>query len=140
MKKTLIAAVLLVLIATVAVAVHHLGGGENPLTLLFGGTIDEELPQVKSPDGRSVAVLFHREKRGPARPPEPPKTLERWARLKVLRDGKTVYDSGYENLNIYEMSPGFALDVVWSPDSSRLAYRHITSLRTRRPGRQGHNS
>jgi len=131
MKKTLIAVALLVFISPVdAVAVRSLGGGEDLLTLFFGGTIDEELPQVKSPDGRSVAVLYHRYKHGPGRPPEPPKTLERWARLKVLRDGKIVYDSGYENLNIYQMSPGFALDLVWSPDSKHLAYRHITSLRT----------
>lgn len=27
------------------------------------------------------------------------------------------------------MSPTFALDLMWSPDSTRLAYRHITSLR-----------
>ena len=130
MKRKLIAVVLLVLLVTVVtVAFHPLRGGENLFTLFFGGTIEEELGRVKSPDGRSVAILFHRYKHGPGGPPEPPKTLERWARLKISRDGKTIYDSGYENLNIYQMSAGFALDVMWSPDSSHLAYRHIASFR-----------
>ena len=128
MKKTPIAVMVLVLLV-LAVGVCPLGGGENLLTLFFGGTIDEELGRVKSPDGRPVAVLSQRCKHGPGRPPEPPKPLERWARLKLLRDGKTVYDSGYESLHIYQMNPGFAFDVMWSPDSNHLAYRHIGSLR-----------
>jgi hypothetical protein len=100
-----------------------------------GGTIQQKLAQIASPDGRSVAVLFHREKLAPGGPPEPPKTLERWARLTILHDRKIGYDSGYENLNIYQMSPDLALDVAWSPDSKHLAYRHITSLRV--VGRDG---
>lgn len=99
------------------------------LSEVLPGTSENELQQVRSPDGHSVAVLFHKERHGIALPPEPAKTLERWARLKLTKDGKTIYDSGYENLNIYQMSPGFALDVLWAPDSSRLAYRHINSLR-----------
>jgi hypothetical protein len=127
--KTLPAVALLVSIVIVA-AVHAVGRGEGWLTNTFGGPIEDELCQVKSPDGRSVAVLFHKEKRGPALPGlEPPKTLERWARLKLLRNGKTVYDSGYDNLNISQYGASGALDVIWSPDSNHLAYRHIGSLR-----------
>lgn len=100
------------------------------LSEVLPGTYENELQQVRSPDGHSVAILFHKERHGIALPPEPAKTLERWARLKLTKNGKTIYDSGYENLNIYQMSPSFALDVMWSPDSSRLAYRHITSFRT----------
>jgi len=133
MKRKMMAVALFFLVAAaVAVALaEHPSSWESLVRNGFfpGGTIEQELSQVKSPDGHSLAVLFHREKLAPGGPPEPPKTLERWARLKIQRDGKTVYDSGYENLNIYQMSPGFALDVAWSPDSGHLAYRHITSLR-----------
>ena len=128
MKKTWVAVASVVLIVTVA-AVNTLGDGENLLNEVFGGTVEHELLKVKSPDGRCVAVLFHKEKTAPGLPPEPSKTLERWARLKVLRSGKTVYDSGYENLNIYQYRAFGALDVMWSPDSQHLAYRHIASFR-----------
>lgn len=95
---------------------------------MLPGVYQNELQQVKSPDGRSVAILFQKESRGLGLPPEPPKVSERWARLKLTENGRTIYDSGDENLNIYQRSP-FALDVMWSPDSNHLAYRHITSLR-----------
>lgn len=100
------------------------------LSDLLPGTHTDELKQEKSPDGHSTAILLHKEKRGlPMIGPEPPKTLTRWARLKWVKDGKTVYDSGDEPLNIYQMSPTLALDLAWSPDSRRLAYRHITGIR-----------
>jgi hypothetical protein len=130
MKKKPLAVVSLVLIATLfAVPVRPSGDIEDLFNFLLGGTREEQLRQVKSPDGRCVAILFHRHKFGPFGPPEPPKTLERSARLQVLRDGKIIYESGYDNLNIYQMQPGFALDATWSPDSNHLAYRHITSFR-----------
>ncbi len=113
-----------------------LAEGAALLAAMFGGTVEQELAHVKSPDGRSVAVLSHKQASAPGGPPEPPKTLERWARLQILRGGKSVYDSGYENLNVYQMSPGFALDAVWSPDSKHLAYRHIASLRVVGPDGQ----
>lgn len=96
---------------------------------LLPGTDSSEMGRFKSPDGRSVAILLHKARHGPALPPEPPKTLERWAELKIEHDGKTVFDSGYQALNIHQLSGQFAVDVVWSPDSRRVAYRHITSLR-----------
>lgn len=130
MKKKPISVVFSVLIATViAVDVYPLMGGEKVSALFFGGTSNEAFPQVKSPDGHSIAILSHKAKHGLARPPEPPKTLERWSRLEVLRDRKTVYDSGFENLNVYQTGAGLALDVAWSPNSSHLAYRHITLFR-----------
>ena len=125
MKQTrIVAAVLLGLtVIVIAGVVQPIDGGENMLAVSSGGTIDEELGQIKSPDGRSITILSHRYKHAPGRPPEPPKTLERWGRLKILRDGKTIYDSGHENLNIYQMSAGFALDAMWSPDSRHLDAR-----------------
>jgi hypothetical protein len=90
----------------------------------------EELTSTKSPDGQCVATLFHKERDFlPLPGPEPPPILKRWARLKVAVEHKTIYDSGYENLNIYQYTPGFALDLLWSPNSANLAYRHISSLR-----------
>lgn len=112
------------------------GAQAGSLSELLPGTHQDELKQIKSPDGDSTAILYHKERHGLGLPPEPPKTLDRWARLKVIKDGKTVYDSGAERLNNYQMSAGFALDVMWSPDSSYLAYRHITALRViRRDGK-----
>ncbi len=100
------------------------------LSDLLPGPRADELKQVKSPDGHSTAFLIHKERHGlPLPGPEPPKTLARWAQLKWIKDGKTVYDSGDEPLNTYQMSPALALDLAWSPDSRHLAYRHITGIR-----------
>ena len=118
---------LMILCACILVAGSVFAGS---LSDLFPGTHADELKQVMSPDSRSVAILIHKEKRGlPMLGPEPPKTLARWASLKWIKDGKTVYDSGDEPLNIYQMSPSLALDLAWSPDSQRLAYRYITGIR-----------
>ncbi len=118
---------LLMLCAILLVAVSVQAGS---LSDFLPGVHADELKQDKSPDGRSKAILIHKERRGlPLPGPEPPKTLARWARLTWLKDGKTIYDSGDEPLNIYQMSPTLALDLAWSPDSRRLAYRHITGIR-----------
>lgn len=100
------------------------------LSDLLPGTHADELRQEESPDRHSVAILIHKEKcELPLPGPEPPKTLARWARLKWIKGGKTVYDSGDEPLSVYQMSPALAVDLAWSPDSQRLAYRHITGIR-----------
>jgi hypothetical protein len=118
MKNKAIILGILVLVVALVMAVNR---------VLFQS--QNELKQVRSPDGHSVAILSHKERHGFLLSLEPPKTFGRWARLKLIRNGKTIYDSRYENLNIYQMQPDHALDVMWSPDSTRLAYRHITSLR-----------
>lgn len=115
----------LCLAAGLATSVAQAGG----LSELLPGTRKDELAQITSPDGGATAVLTHKERHGMALPPEPPKTLERWSRLTVISRKKTVYDSGDERLNLYQMSPGFALDMGWSPNSNRLAFRHIGELR-----------
>ena len=89
----------------------------------------QKLQQIKSPDGHAVAVLFHKERHAWKLSLEPAAPLERWARLNLIKDGKKVYDSGDENLNIYQRQPGFALDLAWSPDSAHVAYRFINSVR-----------
>ncbi len=89
-----------------------------------------EIKQEKSPDEHSTAIIIHKEKLGMPLPgPESPKTLARWACLKWIKDGRTVYDSGDEPLNIYQRGAALALDLMWSPDSQHLAYRHITGIR-----------
>ena len=95
------------------------------LSYFLPRTYDNELKRLQSPDGQSTAILIHKERHGL----DPSKTMGRWAQLKVNKDGKTIYDSGDEPLNNYQMSPTFALDLMWSPDSKCLAYRHITTLR-----------
>ena len=93
------------------------------------GTYTDKRPPVQSPDGHREARLTYTEQRGFALPPEPAETKSRSTRLQVFKDGKRYYDSGDEPLHVYQNDPGFALDLAWSPDSSRLACRHITSLR-----------
>lgn len=128
MKKPLIWLGLL-MAALAAILWFFLGiPNRGKLGELLPGTYQRETHRVKSPDQRSVAVFWQKEKHGMAWPPEPPKTLERWARLKIIRSGMPIYDSSYENLNIYQNS--FGLDAMWSPDSKHLAYRHIDTLRT----------
>lgn len=104
----------------------------------FPGTHQEELTQLKSPDGRSTAILTDKERHGWMMPAEGAKTLERSSRLKVIRDNKTVYDSGDEPLNIYD-NPFFALDLAWSPGSTHIAYRYINTLRIIGPGGKAAN-
>ena len=128
MKKTLI---WLGLIAASAVFMWFYFSGIPDLgkfSEVLPGTYQRELQRIKSPDQRLVAVFWHKEKHGMGLPPEPPKTLERWVRLKITRTGMPIYDSSYENLNVYQRS--FGLDAMWSPDSGYLAYRHINTLRT----------
>lgn len=105
------------------------GAQAGSLGEIFPGTYSGELKQLKSPDGHFTAILTHKERHGLGLPPEPPKTTARWVRLQLVKERKVVYDSGYEPLNIYQMSPELALDLIWSPDSSRIAYRYITKLR-----------
>ncbi len=60
--------------------------------------------------------------------PEPSKTLAKWARFSVEVKGKKVYDSGDQDVGVYQSLP-FALDVAWAPDSAHVAYRLLTTLR-----------
>jgi hypothetical protein len=108
------------------------------LNEVLSSTYDNELKRLQSPDGHSTAILVYKEQHGSEKTlgpiivykePRVEKMLGRLAQLKVIKDGKTIYDSGDEPLNIYQMSPTHALDLMWSPDSTRLAYRHITALR-----------
>jgi hypothetical protein len=96
---------------------------------LLPGTTRHVVAKIPSPDRQALAVVTLKEKHGLwMLGPELPKTLNRWVRLKVTRHGRTIYDSSYENLNVYQTGT-FASDVMWSPDSAHLAYRHITTLR-----------
>ncbi|MEI7911604.1 MAG: hypothetical protein WCK77_18375 [Verrucomicrobiota bacterium] len=106
------------------------GGHAESLFSLMPGIHSQVLKKFESPDGRLTAILTSKWRLGLGLPvAEPPKTTARWARLQIVRDHTMVYDSGDEPLNVYQMSPELALDLVWSPDSSRLAYRYITRLR-----------
>lgn len=60
--------------------------------------------------------------------PEPAKTKGKWIRLTVSVDGKQVYDSGFEDVGVFQSLP-FAVDLLWAPDSGHVAYRLITAFR-----------
>lgn len=96
---------------------------------LTGCSSDSELARVRSPDGEACVVVATNEKRGMQLPgPEPAKTLAKWARLSLEVKGKTVYDTGDQEVGIYQSFP-FAFDVSWAPDSAHVAYRMMTTLR-----------
>lgn len=96
---------------------------------LTGCGSDSELARVRSPDGEACVVVATNEKRGMQLPgPEPAKTLAKWARLSLEVKGKTVYDTGDQEVGIYQSFP-FAFDVSWAPDSAHVAYRMMTTLR-----------
>ena len=60
--------------------------------------------------------------------PEPPKVKGQWVRLAVTVDGQTTYDSGFEDVGVYQPCD-FAYDLAWSPDSGHVAFRAINTLR-----------
>ncbi len=120
MKRAMCLCVYIILITTAQ------AGSINELS---PETSENELLKLPSPDGHCVAVLLHKEKKGPMLTIEPPNTLKKWSQLKVMLDGQILYDSGDEELNAFQRDGGFALDLAWSPESAHLAYRHITSLR-----------
>lgn len=93
-----------------------------------GSTHTRELARDASPNGKSTVVLTRKEKRGfPWPGPEPPRVTARLTRLTLLKDGKTVYDTGFEQVGDDQNSP-FAFDLAWAPDSSQLAYRVLNTL------------
>ncbi|MGX9727162.1 MAG: hypothetical protein ACTFAK_07540 [Candidatus Electronema sp. VV] len=99
------------------------------LSELLPGTTQNEVAKITSPDRQSVALVTLKEKHGVWLPgPEPPKTLARWVQLKVTHNAKTIYDSSDESLNVSQTGTT-ASDVMWSPDSTHVAYRYITTLR-----------
>ncbi len=96
---------------------------------VVGCSSSSELARVKSPDGQACIVVTTGEKHGVPMPgPEPPRTLAKWARVFVEANGKTLHDTGDQDIGVYQSLP-FAFDVAWAPDSSHVAYRMITTLR-----------
>jgi hypothetical protein len=60
--------------------------------------------------------------------PEPPKKTGCWAELAVTRNGATVFTTGFDDLGVNQSAP-LALDLAWSPDSAKVAYRWGSQLR-----------
>lgn len=92
----------------------------------------EEIAQIKSPDGRGVAIIVRKANKGlPSPPPEPTRTTDSWSQLIVSRDGKVVYNSGFERLGGDQGRPPYTwvFDLLWSTDSERLVYRKVNTVR-----------
>ncbi len=88
-----------------------------------------DLARVCSPDGEACVIVATKEKHGVPLPgPEPPKTTAKWARVSLEVKRKRVYDTGDQNIGVYQSLP-FAFDVSWAPDSAHVAYRMVTTLR-----------
>jgi len=104
--------------------------------VLTSCSADSELARVRSPDGEACVIVATKEKRGMPLPgPEPPKTLARWARFSVEVNGKTVHDTGDQEIGVHQPLP-FALEswgsaccrevevfsaVTWPMGASRIA-------------------
>jgi hypothetical protein len=81
-----------------------------------------------SPDQQACLLITTREKHEVPLPgPEPPKTLAKSAQFVIEVKGKKVYDSGFQNIGVYQPL-SFAFDVAWAPDSEHVAYRSISQL------------
>jgi hypothetical protein len=105
------------------------------LASLCMGSSETEMARVKSPDGHAVATVTVKTQRGMWLPgPEPPKVKGQWVRIAVTVDGKQKYDSGFEDVGVYQPC-NFAYDLGWSPDSGHVAIRAISTLRV--VGRDG---
>lgn len=90
---------------------------------------ETEMARVQSPDGHAVATVTVKTQRGMWLPgPEPPKVKGQWVQLAVTVDGKQKYDSGFEDVGVYQPC-NFAFDLAWSPDSAHVAFRAISTLR-----------
>ncbi len=99
------------------------------LCLLVSCTVYEPSSPITSPDGKGMAVLsFKKTTDVPMPGPEPPRTKERWTRLTVWRTGAVVYDTGFEKVGVYQTGLG-TYDLLWSSDSSFLAYRMLNTFR-----------
>jgi len=92
----------------------------------------EKIALVKSPNGKGEAVIVRRGVEGvPSPPPEPSRTVASWSKLTVSRDGKVIYNSGFENLggNQGSLHLAYSFDLLWTADSSLLAYRKLNTVR-----------
>jgi hypothetical protein len=87
-------------------------------------------PTIVSPDGTSEASVGYRERRGPWIPGriELPKVQSRKDAFEVRRDGRIVFRTQPVELARGDRTCDDALDVVWSPDSTQLAYRRNNDL------------
>ena len=71
--------------------------------VLIGCSSASELARVHSPDGSACLIVATKEKHGMLLPgPEPPKTLAKWARFSLEVKGKKVYDTGYQDVGVYQ--------------------------------------
>lgn len=59
--------------------------------------------------------------------PEPPPIQARWIKLTILNDNRVTYNTGFEEIGIYQSN--FAFDLLWNYDSSLCVYRMQNQLR-----------
>lgn len=88
-----------------------------------------QFARVDSPDHSASLTLSTRQTWGlPMLGGEPPRTREHYARVRVGARVWAVHDTGLRAIGRFQAFP-FAFDAVWAPDSSRVAYRWINTLR-----------
>lgn len=76
---------------------------------------------IKSRDNSATTLISIRNKNRFRLPPEGPDVIERWAKIEIIVKDKIVYRSEYEEIGKYN-EWGY-LDLRWSPDSTKVAYR-----------------
>ena len=81
-----------------------------------------------SPDGRFTAVAEMIQRHTfPIPGPEPPRTTAQYHTLRVLADGKIIFALPRQDLG-GSYGIGHYVDLEWSPDSNRFAYRLLNEL------------
>jgi hypothetical protein len=85
-------------------------------------------PAVVSPDGMSEAMVGYRDRMGLWIPGsvEWPRILSRKDALRVRRAGRAIFRA--QPIELGSEQTWFALDAIWSPDSTLLAYRRVYDL------------
>ena len=98
------------------------------LAVLSGCTSVREWTRLDSPDRQASITVSSKERCGLYLiGPEPPRTIGKWARFVVEVRGRKVHDTGFRDIGRYQQIP-HAFDVAWSPDSTHVAYRSISTL------------
>ena len=85
--------------------------------------------RANAPDGKSTALVSALQQHT-ARPGGggPPTVEQQSVRLFIKHHDVIVFDTGQETID-KDQNPFIATDIVWSPNSDRLAYRNTNTLR-----------
>ena len=102
-----------------------------PITVILlascSGTSTIEVARISSPDGQKEAVVTLKQQHESFNPtPDAPDLQAQWLKLDILSGNKTLFTTGFEGLERYDH---VSEDAIWSPDSTKVAYRLFDQFR-----------